>query len=55
MDLWVKEARLFKFGSGTGTNFSNLRGEGEQLSGGGVSSGVMSFLKIGDRGAGAIK
>ena len=55
MDLWVKEARLFKFGSGTGTNFSNLRGEGEQLSGGGVSSGVMSFLKIGDRAAGAIK
>ena len=46
MDLWVKEARLFKFGSGTGTNFSNLRGEGEQLSGGGVSSGVMSFLKM---------
>jgi ribonucleoside-diphosphate reductase alpha chain len=55
MDLWVKEARLFKFGSGTGTNFSHLRGEGEQLSGGGVSSGVMSFLKIGDRAAGAIK
>ncbi len=55
MDLWVKEARLFKFGSGTGTNFSNLRGAGEQLSGGGVSSGVMSFLKIGDRAAGAIK
>ena len=55
MDLWVKEARLFKFGSGTGTNFSNLRGEGENLSGGGVSSGVMSFLKIGDRAAGAIK
>ncbi|MDA9275755.1 vitamin B12-dependent ribonucleotide reductase [Acidimicrobiia bacterium] len=55
MDLWVKEARLFKFGSGTGTNFSNLRGEGEKLSGGGVSSGVMSFLKIGDRAAGAIK
>jgi ribonucleoside-diphosphate reductase alpha chain len=54
MDLWVKEARLFKFGSGTGTNFSNLRGEGEKLSGGGVSSGVMSFLKIGDRAAGAI-
>ncbi|MDA9590330.1 adenosylcobalamin-dependent ribonucleoside-diphosphate reductase, partial [Candidatus Actinomarina] len=53
--LWVKEARLFKFGSGTGTNFSNLRGEGEKLSGGGVSSGVMSFLKIGDRAAGAIK
>ena len=55
MDLWVKEARLFKFGSGTGTNFSHLRGEGETLSGGGVSSGVMSFLKIGDRAAGAIK
>ncbi len=55
MDLWVKEARLFKFGSGTGTNFSNLRGEGEKLSGGGMSSGVMSFLKIGDRAAGAIK
>ncbi len=55
MDLWVKEARLFKFGSGTGTNFSHLRGEGEKLSGGGVSSGVMSFLKIGDRAAGAIK
>ena len=55
MDLWVKEARLFKFGSGTGTNFSNLRGAGEKLSGGGMSSGVMSFLKIGDRAAGAIK
>ena len=55
MDLWVKEARLFKFGSGTGTNFSHLRGEGETVSGGGVSSGVMSFLKIGDRAAGAIK
>lgn len=55
MDLWVREARLFKFGSGTGTNFSNLRGEGEPLSGGGKSSGLMSFLKIGDRAAGAIK
>ncbi len=55
MDLWVREARLFKYGSGTGTNFSNLRGEGEPLSGGGKSSGVMSFLKIGDRAAGAIK
>lgn len=55
MDLWVREARLFKFGSGTGTNFSNLRGEGEPLSGGGHSSGLMSFLKIGDRAAGAIK
>ncbi len=55
MDLWVREARLFKYGSGTGTNFSNLRGRGEQLSGGGSSSGLMSWLKIGDRAAGAIK
>src|SRR5690349_13082303 len=55
MDLWVREARLFKYGSGVGTNFSNLRGEGEKLSGGGTSSGLMSFLKIGDRAAGAIK
>ncbi len=55
MDLWVREARLFKYGSGTGTNFSKLRGEGEKLSGGGRSSGLMSFLKIGDRAAGAIK
>ena len=55
MDLWTREARLFKFGSGTGTNFSTIRGENEQLSGGGRSSGVMSFLKIGDRAAGAIK
>ena len=55
MDLWVREARLFKYGSGTGTNFSRLRGEQEPLSGGGKSSGLMSFLKIGDRAAGAIK
>ena len=55
MDLWVREARLFKYGSGTGTNFSRLRGEGEKLAGGGKSSGLMSFLKIGDRAAGAIK
>src|SRR5476651_1773352 len=55
MDLWVREARLFKYGSGTGSNFSSLRGEGEKLSGGGRSSGLMSFLKIGDRAAGAIK
>lgn len=55
MDLWVREARLFKYGSGTGSNFSYLRGEGERLSGGGKSSGLMSFLKIGDRAAGAIK
>ena len=55
MDLWTREARLFKYGSGTGTNFSSLRGENEKLSGGGKSSGLMSFLKIGDRAAGAIK
>jgi len=55
MDLWVREARLFKFGSGTGTNFSTIRAEGEPLSGGGKSSGLMSFLKVGDRAAGAIK
>ncbi|MEK7644286.1 MAG: adenosylcobalamin-dependent ribonucleoside-diphosphate reductase [Patescibacteria group bacterium] len=55
MDLWVREARLFKYGSGTGTNFSGLRGCGEPLSGGGRSSGLMSWLKIGDRSAGAIK
>lgn len=55
MDLWVREARLFKYGSGTGSNFSQLRGAGEKLSGGGKSSGLMSFLKIGDRAAGAIK
>ena len=55
MDLWTREARLFKFGSGTGTNYSGLRGENESLSGGGKSSGLMSFLKIGDRAAGAIK
>jgi ribonucleoside-diphosphate reductase alpha chain len=55
MDLWVREARLFKYGSGTGSNFSGLRGAGENLSGGGKSSGLMSFLKIGDRAAGAIK
>ncbi|MCR9161579.1 MAG: vitamin B12-dependent ribonucleotide reductase [Nannocystaceae bacterium] len=55
MDLWVREARLFKYGSGTGTNFSRIRAEGESLSGGGRSSGLMSFLRIGDRAAGAIK
>lgn len=55
MDLWVREARLFKYGSGTGTNFSSVRGMNEPLSGGGKSSGLMSFLKIGDRSAGAIK
>jgi ribonucleoside-diphosphate reductase alpha chain len=55
MDLWVREARIFKYGSGVGTNFSDIRGEGEKLSGGGTSSGLMSFLKIGDRAAGAIK
>ena len=55
MDLWVREARIFKYGSGVGTNFSSIRGAGEKLSGGGTSSGLMSFLKIGDRAAGAIK
>src|SRR5436190_11091808 len=55
MDLWVREARLFKYGSGTGSNFSRIRADGEKLSGGGQSSGLMSFLKIGDRAAGAIK
>ena len=55
MDLWVREARIFKYGSGTGTNFSAIRGEGEPLSGGGTSSGLMSFLRVGDRAAGAIK
>ncbi len=55
MDLWTREARLFKFGAGTGSNFSKLRGDNEPLSGGGKSSGLMSFLKIGDRAAGAIK
>ncbi len=55
MDLWVREARIFKYGSGVGTNFSSLRGESEKLSGGGKSSGLMSFLRVGDRAAGAIK
>jgi len=55
MDLWIREARLFKYGSGTGSNFSRIRGDREKLSGGGQSSGLMSFLKIGDRAAGAIK
>ncbi len=55
MDLWTREARLFKYGSGTGSNFSDIRGSGEPLSGGGASSGLMSFLRIGDRAAGAIK
>jgi ribonucleoside-diphosphate reductase alpha chain len=55
MDLWVREARIFKYGSGVGTNYSQIRAEGERLSGGGTSSGLMSFLKIGDRAAGAIK
>ena len=55
MDLWTREARLFKYGSGTGSNFSSIRGGDEPLSGGGKSSGLMSFLKIGDRAAGAIK
>lgn len=55
MDLWVREARIYKFGAGSGTNFSAIRGAGEKLSGGGTSSGLMSFLRVGDRAAGAIK
>src|SRR4029077_17934351 len=55
MDLWVREARLFKYGAGSGSNFSKLRGENEALSGGGKSSGLISFLRVGDRAAGAIK
>ncbi len=55
MDLWTREARIFKYGSGVGTNFSKIRGESERLSGGGKSSGLMSFLRVGDRSAGAIK
>lgn len=54
-DLMTREARLFKFGSGTGTNFSAIRGKDESLSGGGRSSGLMSFLATIDRAAGAIK
>ena len=55
MDLVTREARLFKYGSGTGSNFSRIRAQHEKLSGGGVSSGLLSFLKIGDRSASAIK
>ncbi len=55
INLLTREARIFKYGSGTGTNFSTLRGKGESLSGGGTSSGVMSFLKIFDAAAGSIK
>jgi ribonucleoside-diphosphate reductase alpha chain len=53
--LMKNEARLFKFGSGTGTNFSKIRGDMEKLAGGGLSSGLMSFLEVLDRGAGATK
>ncbi len=53
--LLTREARIFKYGSGTGSNFSNLRGKGERLSGGGQSSGLMSFLKIFDVAAGSVK
>lgn len=55
MDLWQREARLFKYGSGSGANYSALRGKGEPLSRGGASSGLLSFLRVGDRSAGAIK
>lgn len=54
-DLAKNEARIFKYGSGTGTNFSKIRGEMEKLAGGGTSSGLMSFLEVLDRGAGATK
>ncbi len=54
-DLAKNEARLFKYGSGTGTNFSKIRGRQEKLSGGGTSSGLMSFLEVLDKGAGATK
>ncbi len=53
--LLTREARVFKYGSGTGSNFSRLRGKGERLTGGGTSSGLMSFLKIFDTAAGSIK
>src|SRR5262249_6254066 len=55
MDLWGREARIFKYGGGTGSNFSSLRGEGGPLSRGGKSCSLQSFLKIGDGAAGAIK
>jgi ribonucleoside-diphosphate reductase alpha chain len=55
MDFIRSEARIFKYGSGSGANFSRIRGEGEKLSGGGSSSGLMSFLKIPDVAAGSIK
>ena len=55
MDLITREARLFKYGSGTGTNYSKLRASSENLSGGGVSSGLLSFLKVSDRSASSIK
>ncbi len=51
----VREARIFKGGSGSGANFSKIRAAGEKLTGGGTSSGLMSFLKVFDRAAGAIK
>ncbi|HEY1068434.1 MAG TPA: LAGLIDADG family homing endonuclease, partial [Pirellulales bacterium] len=54
-DLWMREARLFKYGSGSGTNFSDLRAIGEPLGGGGRSSGLMSFLSVGDRAAGVVR
>ncbi|HXN34273.1 MAG TPA: vitamin B12-dependent ribonucleotide reductase [Polyangiaceae bacterium] len=54
-DLVKSEARLFKYGSGTGSNFSSIRGKQEKLSGGGTSSGLMSFLEVFDRAAGATK
>ena len=54
-ELVKSEARLFKYGSGTGSNFSPIRGKQEKLSGGGTSSGLLSFLEVFDRAAGATK
>jgi len=54
-DLWTREARVFKHGGGSGSNVSAIRGKNEPLSGGGTSSGLMSFLRVSDRAAGAIK
>lgn len=54
-DLMLKEAKIFKYGSSSGSNFSNIRGKGEKLSGGGHSTGVMSFLKISDFSADVVR
>jgi len=54
MDLFLKEAKIFKFGGGVGTNFSNIRAKGQMLSSGGKASGLISYLKIGDSAAAAV-